>query len=163
MNDAGSLQNLNDIVMPGPAAWWPLAPGWYVLLAILVVAMAALAIAWRRQWLRNGYRRQAMLELSSIRATACSESPRQLPALLTRAALAAWPRGEVASLNGRAWHRFLDRSAAMDGFCSGAGDTLDQLAYAADGAPMPGDPELEQVLAAAEFWLKNHMRQARDD
>ena len=35
MNDPGSLQNLNDIVVPGPVAWWPLAPGWYLLLAVL--------------------------------------------------------------------------------------------------------------------------------
>ena len=34
MSDPGSLQNLHDIVVPGPAAWWPPAPGWYVLAAV---------------------------------------------------------------------------------------------------------------------------------
>ena len=44
MNDSGSLQNLNDIVIPDPVAWWPPAPGWYVLAAILLIIFTLLAI-----------------------------------------------------------------------------------------------------------------------
>jgi hypothetical protein len=58
MNDAGSLQNLNDIVVPGPVSWWPLATGWYVLAALLIVILLILAIRQWRQWRRNRYRRQ---------------------------------------------------------------------------------------------------------
>ena len=60
MNDAGSLQNLNDIVVPGPVGWWPLAPGWYVLGAIAFIACLVLAFRWWRRWQGNRYRRQAM-------------------------------------------------------------------------------------------------------
>ena len=161
MNDTGSLQKLNDIVVPGAAAWWPLAPGWYALAVIVMMVFAVLAIRHWRNWQGNRYRRQAMMELSSIRDSASAESLRQLPPLLKRTALAVWPREKVASLNGRAWHRFLDESAGMERFCTGAGDILDQLAYAAAGASLPGDPELRQVLDAAEAWLKNHPRQEK--
>ena len=160
MNDAGNLQNLNDIVVPGPVGWWPLAPGWYVLGAIAFIACLVLAFRWWRRWQGNRYRRQAMTELALIRGQASGENLQQLPALLKRAALSIWPREEVASLTGLAWHRFLDESAATERFCSGAGDTLEQLAYAGSAEPLPADPELQQVLDATEFWLKNHQRQA---
>jgi hypothetical protein len=159
MNDAGNLQNLNDIVVPGPVAWWPLAPGWYVLGAIAMVALLVLLVRQWRRWQGNRYRRQAMTELALLKGQPSGASLEQLPALLKRAALSAWPREEVASLTGLAWHRFLDDSAAMDRFCSGAGATLDQLAYAGSDDPLPADQEL-QLLEATEFWLKNHLRQA---
>ena len=160
MNDAGNLQNLNDIVVSGPVAWWPLAPGWYVLGAIAMIALLVVAVRQWRRWQQNRYRRQAMLELSSIREQGSVESLQQLPVLLKRAALSAWQREEVAALTGRAWHRFLDQSAGMDRFCAGAGDTLDQLAYAGSNEPLPAGPELQQALEATEFWLKNHRSQA---
>jgi hypothetical protein len=161
MNDAGSLQNLNDIVVPGPVAWWPLAPAWYVLAAVLLAIITTLAVHRWRNWRQNRYRRQSMIEFSLIRAGAGPESLRQLPGLLKRTALSAWPREEVASLSGQSWHRFLDQSAGMDLFCSGAGETLDQLAYTGGGAPAVPGPELSQVLDAAETWLKTHLRQAQ--
>jgi len=160
MKDAGNLQNLNDIVVPGPVGWWPPAPAWYVLGAIAVIALLVLAIRWWRRWQGNRYRRQAMTELALIRGQSSGTSLQQLPALLKRAALSAWPREEVASLTGPDWHRFLDDSAGMERFCSGVGDTLEALAYAGSEEPLPADPELQQVLEATEFWLKNHLRQA---
>jgi len=163
MSDAGNLQNLNDIVVPAAVPWWPPAPGWYVLLGVVAAVAAWLAVRYWRRRRRNRYRRQALLELSSIRNFSSGEKLRRLPALLKRAALSVWRREEVASLTGPAWHRFLDESAGTDQFCSGAGDTLDRLAYSGGGASTPAGPELRQVLDAAEFWLQNHQRPARDD
>jgi hypothetical protein len=159
MNDAGSLQKLNDIVVPAPVPWWPPAPGWYVLLGIALAALALMGVLYWRRWQRNRYRRQALRDLSLIRGAASGERLRQIPELLKRAALAVWPRAEVAALNGRAWHRFLDNSAGMERFCCGAGDTLDRLAYGGDGVPLPPDHEVKQALDAAEAWLKQHARQ----
>ena len=53
MNDPGSLQNLNDIVVPGPVAWWPPAPGWYVLAAFALAGLAWLG--WHRENPGDGY------------------------------------------------------------------------------------------------------------
>ena len=77
MSDAGSLQNLNDIVVPGPVDWWPPAPGWYVLGAIALIVFVVLAVRQWRRWQGNRYRRQAMLELSAIREKVCADSLQQ--------------------------------------------------------------------------------------
>jgi hypothetical protein len=159
VNDAGSLQNLNDIVLPGAVPWWPPASGWYVVAALLAMAVAVLFVRFRNNRNRNRYRRQALAELAVIRHSQTGDSLQRLPGLLKRAALAAWPRPQVAALSGAAWHRFLDESAETDRFVNGAGATLDRLAYRVNTVPTPSGEELEQVLDAAEFWLKNHVFQ----
>jgi len=156
MNDAGSLQNLNDIVVPGAVPWWPLAPGWYVLASVLVIVLTVLFVRLWNARNRNRYRRQALAELALIRQDKTGDSMQRLPGLVKRAALAAWPREQVAPLSGSAWHRFLDASAGTDRFGAGAGVTLDRLAYRTNTTPAPADEELTQALDAAEFWLKNH-------
>ena len=62
MNDAGSLQNLNDIVVPEPVAWWPPAPGWYEVKALWFQRLntSCLLMEWRPpgaaefDWTPNG-------------------------------------------------------------------------------------------------------------
>ena len=161
MNDAGSLQNLNDIVVHGPLAWWPLAPGWYVLLGMGLVMLLVLTVLHWRRWRRNRYRRQALAELSSIRTTASAECMRGLPELLKRAALSVWKREEVASLSGQEWHRFLDRTAGMELFSAGVGEMLDRLAYGDIDLPTDQESGFGQVLDAAETWLKRHVGPVR--
>jgi len=156
MSDAASLQNLNDIVVSAPAAWWPLAPGWYLLAACLVALLVFLALHQGRRWRQNRYRRQALQELSSIREAGAAGRARELPALLKRTALSAWPRASVASLSGAAWHRFLDETAGMDSFRAGSGATLDSLAYAGRDQPALPEADVKKAIDAAELWLKSH-------
>ena len=153
MDDTTSLQNLHDIVVPGPLAWWPPAPGWYVV--IVIAAGALLVLLWNawRHWRRNRYRGEALRELARIGRTG---DLRELPVLLKRAALSAWPRESVAGLAGADWHRFLDESANTDRFGSGAGEVLERLAYASGSDSPPSEREAAAVLDAARFWLKRH-------
>lgn len=155
MNDPGSLQNLNDIVLPEAVALWPPAPGWYVVIAVLLVLLTWGLFRVLKAWRKDTYRREAKRELASILAGG-EASAAQIPPLLKRAALAAWPRQDVAGLNGPAWHAFLDRTAATDRFCAGAGDVLDRLSYGASGGYTASEADIETLGAAAEHWLKHH-------
>ncbi|MDH3925828.1 MAG: DUF4381 domain-containing protein [Xanthomonadales bacterium] len=155
MNDTASLQNLNDIVAPAAVPWWPLAPGVYMVLLIVAVTMLWFAIsAWRRRQ-RNRYRRQALAALAAIRAGS-DESLFSLPELLKRTALSAWPRNDVASLSGTAWHRFLDETAGMGLFCGGVGELLDQLAYHGERQAEFSKQDQNRLIEAAETWMKRH-------
>ena len=62
-------------------------------------------------------------------------------------------------LNGRDWHRFLDRTAATSLFTSRAGDILDRLAYGSENGVTVPDQDVETVMAAAMYWLKKHRTQ----
>jgi hypothetical protein len=151
-----SLQNLNDIVLPPPVGWWPPAPGWYLLAMLLLVVLIFGLVRYWRRWQGDAYRRQALAELASLRLQGPEPGWQQLPGLLKRTALAAWSREEVAGLTGPEWHGFLDQTAGIENFRGGAGATLDRLAYAGSSVSMPGDPELAELLSAAETWLKKH-------
>lgn len=154
MDDPGSLQNLNDIVMPAAVPWWPPAPGWYVLAMIVLLLVSWLGLRAIRHWNGNRYRREALRELQRIRSA--TQAAPELPVLLKRTALSAWPRTEVAALSSADWHRFLDQSASMARFCSGQGETLDRLSYAASGRHGLSEADLNAVFEAAETWLRKH-------
>lgn len=163
MDDPAGLQNLHDIVVPGPAAWWPPAPGWYAVLAVAAVAAGALLWKAWRHWRRNRYRGEALRALSRIAGGGPDQDLSELPVLLKRAALSAWPREHVAGRVGADWHRFLDESAAMDRFRAGAGVLLDRLAYAPRGQRALSGREAEAVLGAARLWIRRHRAPGQGD
>jgi hypothetical protein len=104
--DPTSLDALRDIALPPLVPWWPLAPGWYLLIGLLF--LAAVVGGWRiwRRWQANAYRREALRALAAL-------DPHDLGGhaeLVRRTALAEAPRSSVAPLNGRAWIDYLVRT-----------------------------------------------------
>lgn len=150
MSDPADLSNLHDIVAPPPVPWLPPAPGWWVVAAIMLGALAILTAAWAARWRRNADRRAALAELDALGANPEPAEMQTISAILKRAALVVYPREEVASLTGRRWLEFLDRSAGMHAFVDGPGASLETSVY---GAPV-GAPGA--VLAAARRWLRHH-------
>lgn len=98
MNESDtSLDRLHDLVLPPAVPWWPPAPGWYVVIALALVAAAWMAIRSWKRWQSNAYRREAARELASL------ESSAAIAELLRRTALAIAPRSEIAEKTGTAW------------------------------------------------------------
>jgi hypothetical protein len=98
MNDsAASLDRLHDLALPPQVSWWPPAPGWYVVIALALIATAWLALRLLRRWQANAYRRAALHELKSL------DTPAAIAELLRRTALAVSPRSSVAEKSGSAW------------------------------------------------------------
>lgn len=160
MSDAASLSNLHDVVLPAPVDLWPLAPGWYVAAAVAFALLLYLIRRGWQRWRRNRYRGQALRELERIRQHAEGGGLDDVPVLLKRAALSAWPREQVAALTGRDWHHFLDESAGTDRFCSGAGVLLERLAYPSSAKRALSAAEEVTLLDAVGDWLKRHQAPA---
>jgi hypothetical protein len=96
-SDPASLEHLHDIVLPPPVSLWPPAPGWYVVLVLLLLAAAWMGWRWWQHWQANGYRRAALRHLATLQdAPAIAE-------LLRRTALAIAPRHVIAENIGTAW------------------------------------------------------------
>ena len=66
--DPGSLDNLRDIVELPAVSWWPLAPGWWIVIALVAVIAAVNGMRAWKQWKANAYRRAALEELRSAGA-----------------------------------------------------------------------------------------------
>lgn len=158
--DPGSLANLRDLALPAPVPWWPLGPGWWILAAGL--AATCTVAAWRiwRRFEANAYRRDAQRQLDGIarrvEAGMLDCAAGDLAAVLKRAALAAFPREQVASLTGAAWLSFLDRTGSTTAFSQGAGRWIWQWTYA-DGKSPPAS-SLRAALGEARSWVTAHGR-----
>ena len=142
MSDPANLSNLRDIVVPPEVALWPPAPGWWILLAGGIAMAAIFAGMIVARYRCNAYRRAALVALDTADAG-------DISTILKRAALAAWPRAEVASLTGADWLAFLDRTARSDVFTRGAGRDLETLAFGGAG-------DKQAVLTAARRWIRRH-------
>lgn len=144
------LNQLRDIHMPAPVSWWPPAPGWWALLALLPITVAlAYAIHVHRR--RNRWRGGALTELARLRDEPPERLLRELSVLLRRVAISRFPRHEVAALTGEDWLAFLDRTLG-DGmpFRSGAGRVLLSGPYARNA-----EVDAASLLALCERWIKH--------
>jgi hypothetical protein len=161
MNEQDPLAQLRDIHSPDPIGWWPPAPGWWLLAALLLAGLALAGWLLYRQYRRNGYRRAAGRELSQ--AWACLQEQgdadgyvHDLSQILRRTALAAYPAHLVNGLHGQSWLRFLDQTSKNPGddFSAGAGRDLLVLPY----RPVPADKDLRPLHELAMTWLAEHRR-----
>lgn len=57
------LAQLRDIQLPEPVSWWPLAPGWWFVIASCLAILIGVVLMVVRHQKRNRYRRLAMNEL----------------------------------------------------------------------------------------------------
>jgi hypothetical protein len=126
---------LRDIHLPEPVPFWPLAPGWWILLGILVaVVVTGWLLYQRKKYLQLSAIRQARTELEKIVSHYESnknplELGRQLSILLRRISISLFPRTEVASLTGDQWLEFLDKQTSGEPFSKHAGRILAEAPY----------------------------------
>ena len=159
--DAASLANLHDIVLPPSVSWWPLAWGWYLLSALLLAGLAWGLLRWRRRRRANRYRDLALGELDAL-ADAIGDPARQaraladLPVLLKRVALAAWPRARVAGLSGEDWWQFLDENDPGGALGEAEGAKLDHLSCGREPGAGLSEAEARGLAAAVRVWVRRH-------
>lgn len=146
-----ALSQLRDIHLPDPVGWWPLAPGWWALVGLIVLTLIGVLTA--RMLYRRSLRFAALCELSRIRAQADAADGQwvatELSVLLRRVALRR--RGGIAApLAGPAWAAFLREGPC--GLDHQIADWLAEAPYAGPGMPTPVPPA--RLITAAEQWIR---------
>jgi hypothetical protein len=125
---------LRDLHLPEAIGWWPLAPGWWLVIAAALVALGYLVHRFLEYRSRGAARRFALQQLDALTAdfeqhgdaVAFSSN---LSELLRRTMLAYAPRQEIAGLTGEEWLRWLDRDLDRPRFQGDAGRKLLELPY----------------------------------
>ncbi len=97
-----ALAQLKDINLPEQIGSWPPAPGYFLLAALTVALVVALAWFYLKRQKRLTASRQAV-ELVALLDKGSADYPRQINTLLKRTALTYLPRNQVASLDGEKW------------------------------------------------------------
>ncbi|MCP4386928.1 MAG: DUF4381 domain-containing protein [Gammaproteobacteria bacterium] len=145
---------LKDIHLPDSSLWWPLAPGWWLLLAMLALGLLVLLwMNWRRH--HQPVVRLAMGELDSIRqAHVRGQEPRAtvnaVAGLLRRTLISYRGRVQHAATTGEDWLAELDQLAPRHGFGDEHKQLLAQGRYQANL-----DCDVEDLLRACESWIRN--------
>jgi Domain of unknown function (DUF4381) len=162
MNPSADVSQLplRDIHLPGAIGWWPPAPGWWVLAALLVAALAVLGLVYYR-----GRHRRAALRALKRTAAALEEGVEPVLCLqnvstvlrrfvMTRAARArhaALLEPDMPGLIGERWLKYLDGCWQRDAFAGGPGRALLAAPYARPGSIERGTA-LELTALCTE-WL----------
>ena len=136
MDLTDALSDMADIHLPAEPGFWPLAPGWWVLAALLLALL--IYGAWRLQkrlQLQRRYR-SALRELdkclAALQASAGPDGPsmeqrliyvNDVNGVLRRVALLHFDQHRVAGLSGQAWVAFIkqyDRASRLTPALAGA-------------------------------------------
>jgi hypothetical protein len=148
---------LRDIHLPAEPAWWPPAPGWWLLGLLLVAGLFWLLPhlrTWsaRRRW-RRGMRRAFATTKRKVADQSQAQAVAQVSEFLRRAVRTRDPA--AAALAGRAWIDYLN-AAGGHAFDAGTAELL------RDGAYRPQvEGDIAALVAAADDWLEAWLRGAR--
>ncbi len=161
-SDGNSLSELKDIHLPEPISWWPLAPGWWILAAVVVIALIGTGIWLYRYKQRNAYRHEAQQALALLEQLSLEPQLwlQQLNLLLKRAAHTAYENEVSAKLNGAAWRDFLIQQAPRITHPDDALRLLSEGIYQS-GESLNTDIEAQRTALQTYVsqWLQKHERQ----
>jgi len=150
-----ALATLRDIHLPEPVAFWPPAPGWWLVLG---AALGAAALVWvwrgrRRASLRAAASEELLaLEFAYLEGRDPTNLAVGLSGLLRRVALMKFERGDVAALHGEEWMTFLASAGLDAGISREVAEELERAVYAGHAASW-NENDAESWIRSVRGWI----------
>ncbi len=167
MDSTDPLSELADIHLPPEIGLWPLAPGWWLLLGLVLMALAWLGFRLLKRWRAQRRYTFALAELKKCygryhQAAAAGNAQdsqhalvdliNDVNAVLRRVAIKHFPdTPAVASLSGHQWVAFLRQHGDASLMDEEIATALAQGRFAARC-----DIDSERLQAMAERWIRSH-------
>lgn len=163
MDFTDALTDMADIHLPAEPGFWPLAPGWWVLAALLLALLVYGAYRLQKRLQLHRRYRNALRELDKCLASLQAVSGHngatmeqrliyvnEVNSVLRRVALLHFAHDRVAGLSGQAWVAFIKQHDR-------AGRLTPELAGAlAEGRFAPRcDVDTQALHGMARDWIKN--------
>ena len=146
------------LMEPDPIKFSFGAPGWYILLGLLLLFLLIYGAINYIKYQRNRYRREAIeillnLELSTDRT---SYFITRVAAVLKRVAISSYGRMEVGALTGKEWLVYLDRkNSRMQVLSENPRILLTEQLYQSS-AKQATVKDLEELRSTSLEWIKKH-------
>lgn len=150
MNPADKLHDIQGLE---PVSGWPLAPGWWFVLATVVFIGFVLGLYYyyrRRQ--QTDWRQLARQQLRALAHLAPREQVTQLALLLRRIAIQRYGRLSCAGLSGQAWLAWLSEHDPRGFNWQQQGAILIAGPYQPKDIPIETQ-QLQQLSQAIEAWI----------
>lgn len=153
---------LRDIHLPDAVTWWPLAPGWWGLMLVGLLAIAlTFYILIRKK--RRQFMFAALTEFQALKTAHAQHDDKKrsitdLSVLLRRICISRYPLREVAGLTGEKWLVFLDHClvdthlSGHHSFQKGVGRPLIRSPY----THAANDPyiDMDSLFSLCEQWIR---------
>lgn len=150
---------IKDIHVPDAIGWWPPALGWWLLAALAIMLIAGAILMYKRLTRKTAVKtaRKVLVAIKQDTSLDSFQQLTELSSLLRRVAVSYYPRAEIASLTGRQWLEFLDRSVKGSPFTEGVGQILSDSHYR---RTPPQKPDMTELFRLCEDWLNAQTKQA---
>jgi Domain of unknown function (DUF4381) len=151
------MEQLHDIEGLDPASWWPLAPGWWLLIAIALLLIlgvawfAACKFAFYRSWKNDTLQKLAVLE-KNLNDDTARTTLMLLSEYLRRMAMQRFPRKECAGLTGESWLKWLAAHDPKKFDWENKGVLLIEVPYAPVKQGLPAS-QIGELIQAAKQWV----------
>ena len=160
MQSTIDITGFEPIIEPTPVSFWPPAPGWYVVGALLLLIIFFVLHIVAKRYNKNKYRRQALQELKSLVAKSKTMTRNQLISslntLMKRTALEGYPRETVASLSGKEWIYFLTTSNPKADFTNKAALLLSNSVYDKSRLENTRTQDWQELIRLCKMWIIHH-------
>ncbi len=152
------LPGLKDIEGIDPVSFWPLGPGWWFVIGLLLILIISLLWiyarrrAFRRSWKYDALAAICELEMK-LSAENAAESLILLSEFLRRIAVARYSRKECAGLLGDAWLEWLSKKDPSGFDWRAKGKVLIDAPYAPHDRALSLQ-EVKEYIHAIKGWVK---------
>ncbi len=155
-----TLKGFQEISNPETMHWFPLAEGWYFVIAVVAIFLSWKLFLVAKRYIANAYRRNALRQLKKINANFDNgklnhrQYLQQLRQLLKATTLVIYQRHEVASLSGQQWAQFLNKKT--DNTCFGE-DVQGLLEHSTYQQQYEADADNLKIFSqCVARWLAHH-------
>lgn len=151
---SASLDQMHDIIIPSAVSFWPLAPGWYALVLLVLAFSIHLGLKQWSNYQKNLYRREALEALSKTPSGEdANKEINTLLGLMKRVALQCFGREKVAALSDDAWWDFMEKhSKAKVGI--EIRELSQKILYSANAQASSED--VKRLSKVAKVWITTH-------
>ena len=152
MHAANPLSALKDIHLPEGVSLWPLAPGWYVIIILLLALFIFFGITGVKKY-RQIKKRQAIIRLftaleNNYLSNQNNEVLSEISILLKKIAIMKFPHKNPERFYGEKWLLFLDETGKTKQFTSGIGRLL------MNSYKPKGNEDLSGLFPVLHEWLR---------
>ena len=157
---------LQDIHLPNAPSVWPLAIGWWVLLALIIMVLIGVIVWIRKKQAHQKQQQQIFSTLKalerSLKKEANNQSIADINIFLRQLMLMRFSASEVASLTGEQWLAMLDKAGDTQAFSHGVGRILIEAPYQAkETINLKTNEFIRLIRTFTRHILKNTPRQQK--
>jgi len=147
-----SLDHLHDIIVPEAVGYFPLAPGWVVLVLLALALLFHFAIQIYAKYKKSLYRREGLKELESFTEQSQEETV-ELLSLAKRVAIAAYGRETIAKLSADSWWDFMEKHSKVK-VSSQLRKNIAKILY--DKSYESNHQDYNAIKTFVTLWIKTH-------